>query len=56
MGIDQEKNVEDLNSSDSNLHVQDQDIKLDPFGLPLQPQPSKFSDDPLVSTVKFIRV
>lgn len=29
------------------------ELKLDNNGLPLVPQPSRFKDDPLVSTLKF---
>ena len=34
--------------SDSKLQTHHTDLKLDPYGIPLKPQPSRFADDPLV--------
>lgn len=52
MTSDQEKGLPPFHDSDSKLETSDEPLKLDRYGLPLQPQPSKFSDDPLVSNNK----
>ncbi|KAF2102919.1 MFS general substrate transporter [Rhizodiscina lignyota] len=44
---DNEKGGWEANDSDSKLHAHDGDLKLDPYGIPLKPQPSRFKDDPL---------
>ncbi len=49
--------VKENKRPDSDSHIEDggehkralEGLKLDPHGLPLVPQPSRFKDDPLVS-------
>jgi hypothetical protein len=39
--------------SDSRLDAYETEVKLDSYGIPLSPQPSRFKDDPLVSLHRF---
>ena len=45
----QASQIEKRDSSNSSGSRNSEPIKLDPKGLPLVPQPSRFTDDPLVS-------
>jgi hypothetical protein len=45
----QTSQIKKRDSSNSSGSLNSAPIKLDPKGLPLVPQPSRFADDPLVS-------
>lgn len=50
-GLDIEGNSDEARLESQSQREYDEDgteLKLDRYGLPLQPQPSKFKDDPLV--------
>lgn len=53
--VDREKGgVLEFNDSNSKLY-NEPEVKLDSYGIPLQPQPSRFKDDPLVRVTTFKR-
>lgn len=50
---DREKGIFEHNDSESKLQ-ESEELRLDPYGIPLKPQPSRFADDPLVRSYRLI--